>query len=134
MNTESEFIKNKVAAYTTIAIQIAVTLLVALLISITTGKVAGYSALLGGVASILPSAIFARCAYRYSAADSPSSVMRWFMIGEAVKVITTVLIFAVCLTQVKPLSMPVMFATYLLVMFVNLVGGGKLQSLQYKND
>jgi ATP synthase protein I len=133
MNAESEFIRNKVAAYTTIMVQIAITFVAAALFWINAGEVAGYSSLLGGIASFVPSAAFARCAYRYSAANSPDKVVKWFMVGEAGKVILTVLIFISCITQIKPLSMPIMFATFLLVLVANMVGSGILQA-RYNND
>lgn len=122
MNAESEFIINKTAAYTIILVQVVITILISLLLLITAGKVASYSALLGGGASIGPVAFFARCAFRYSAAQSPDMVMKWFMIGEIGKLILTALIFAVCIVSVEPLTISVMFATFLIVMMINLIG------------
>ncbi len=122
MSSEDELIKNKVAAYRIIIVQVGFTAAIALLLFMTKGKVHAYSALLGGAASIGPSSFFARCAFKYSAATSPSLVMKWFMVGEAGKLLMTALIFGLSITSVKPLMMPTMFITFLIMTVVNMIG------------
>lgn len=122
MNSDNELLKNKVAAYRIIVVQVVITAIIALLLFMTKGKVHAYSALLGGVASFGPNSFFARCAFRYSAATSPSLVMKWFMVGEAGKLLMTAVIFGLSITSVKPLEMPAMFLTFLFLMVINMTG------------
>ena len=85
---------NKRDAYKVLFVIAIITLAISLLLLFSVGRVAAYSAALGGLACLLPNILFTRFAFRYSAADSVSLVMRWFYIGEAIKIIVTVLIFA----------------------------------------
>ena len=86
------------------------------------GPVAAYSAALGGLACLLPNLLFARFAFRYSASESVGLVMRWFYIGEGVKIIVTVLIFALSIIWVKELNFAAMFITYMVALMLNIHG------------
>lgn len=81
-----------------------------------------YSVILGGLAFIVPNAIFVRFSLRTSAADSSSSVLTWFYLGEAIKIVTTIIIFAVSFLLVTPLNFGLMFVTYGFVLLINLTG------------
>lgn len=122
MDANKELLHNKVAAYKAIIIQVIVTAFIAGLLYMTKSEVLAYSAALGGFASIGPNSIFARCAFRHSAANSPDLVMKWFMIGEAGKLLLTALIFALSIKSVKPLEMSAMVLTFLIVTLVNMIG------------
>jgi len=114
--------KNRAAAYRTLGIGAAITALLSLLLLFTAGRVAAYSAALGGLAYLLPNAYFVKYAFRYSAADSAELAVRGFYIGEAVKVLGTVLIFIFSFVLIKQLNMPALFLTFALMWILNLRG------------
>jgi len=84
--------------------------------------VSAYSVLLGSVVYILPNVYFVRCAFRKVESQTPQSMMSWFYIGEAVKILLTVALFAICFALVKPLNVALLFAAYIVMMIVNLAG------------
>lgn len=99
-----------------------ITAVLTLLLYIGVNIETAYSAALGGVAFIVPNAYFTRYAFRHSAADSAVLAVRWFYIGEAVKVLCTVLIFGACFVYVHALNVAALFLTYFLLWIVNLWG------------
>lgn len=101
-----------------------ITAAIALVLLMSIGRVAAYSAVLGGIACLLPNLLFARFAFRYSAADSVALVMRWFYIGEAIKIIVTILIFALSLLWIKDVNVAAMFITYVIALMLNIHGLG----------
>ena len=122
MDKPANNINNKLAAYKVLAVIALITAAIALILLMSIGRVAAYSAVLGGVACLLPNLLFARFAFRHSAADSAALVMRWFYIGELVKIVVTVLIFALSLIWIEELNMAAMFITYIVALMMNLHG------------
>jgi len=99
-----------------------ITVVLALLLLLSVDAVAAYSVVLGGLAFIIPNALFARYVFRHSAAESADLAVRWFYVGEVIKLIVTVLIFAACFNLIKPLNAIAMFATFVGIMVINLIG------------
>ncbi len=124
MEKQADNTNNKLAAYKVLLVIAIVTTVIALILMLSIGPVAAYSAALGGIACILPNLLFARLAFRYSAADSASLVMKWFYIGEAIKIIVTVLIFALSLLRIEDLNFAAMFITYIVALMLNIHGLG----------
>ncbi len=122
MQDPKDNIKNKAAVYRILVVEAALTAVLAILLLINVDIVTAYSAALGGLAFVVPNASFARYVFRHSAAESASLAVRGFYIGEAVKIIATVLIFALCFILVKPLNVLALFATYIAMLAVNLIG------------
>ena len=119
---QTDISANKTAAYKLVGIQFVITILIALLIFIFFTTVAAYSVLLGGLAYILPNAYFIRFAFRESGQQTPHTILRWFYLGEAGKLVLTGVIFALCFALVKPLNVIAIFVTYILMIIVNLAG------------
>ena len=113
---------NKIAAYKILAVGMAITSLIALLLLISVDVAAAYSAGLGGVAFIAPNVLFTKYAFRHAATASASLMVRWFYVGEAIKIIATIFIFAACFILVKPLNVAVLFAVFITMMAVNITG------------
>ena len=113
---------NKFAAYKVLSVIAVITAAISIILLIMNGPIAAYSAALGGLACLLPNLLFARFAFRYSAAESVGLVMRWFYIGEAVKIIVTALIFALSIIWVKELNFAAMFITYIVALMLNVHG------------
>jgi ATP synthase protein I len=99
--------------------QLIVLLLAALVAWQGLGKVAGYSALLGGMIAWLPNLYFAHKAFRFSGARAAQEIVRSFYAGEAGKLILTFVLFALTFAGVKPLEAPVLFGVYLLTLLVS---------------
>jgi len=117
-----DYINNKSAAYKVLSVIALITTVIALVLFVGIGRVAAYSAILGGVACLLPNLLFARFAFRYSAAESAGLAVRWFYIGEGVKIVVTVLIFALSLTWIEELNFAAMFITYIATLMLNIHG------------
>jgi len=113
---------NKFAAYKVLSVIAVITAAIALILLLVSGRVAAYSAVLGGLACLLPNFLFARFAFRYSAADSAALVMRWFYIGEAVKMLATVLIFALALIWIDEVQLTAMLGMYIAALLLNIHG------------
>jgi F0F1-type ATP synthase assembly protein I len=80
-----------------------------------------YSVILGGFAYILPNAIFAKLSLKISATNS-SNILIWFYVGEAMKIVTTIVFFVLSFLLVEMLNFGLMILTYGLVLLVNLIG------------
>lgn len=76
---------------------------------------AAYSALLGGLAAVIPNAYFTYKAFRYFGARSVNAVIQSFWAGEAGKTVLTAVLFAVLFIGVKPLNIGMVFVGYILV-------------------
>ena len=81
-----------------------------------------YSVILGGLAFIVPNLIFVRFSLRTSTTGSSGSTLAWFYVGEAIKIVSTIIIFAAAFMWVAPLNIGLMFATYGFVLLMNLAG------------
>lgn len=124
MEKQADNTNNKLAAYKVLLVIAIIIAAIAIILLLNIGRIAAYSAALGGIACILPNLLFARFAFRYSAAESAGLVMKWFYIGEAIKIIVTVLIFALSLIWFKDLNFAAMFITYIIALMLNIHGLG----------
>jgi ATP synthase protein I len=91
------------------------------------------SVVIGGLAFIIPNAYFAKYVFKYSAADSPRLAVRWFYLGEVVKVIATIMIFAIGFLLVEKLNVPALFIAYMSMLLLNLIGNSILMDNQQGN-
>lgn len=117
-----EIIKNRSIAYRMLIIEATTVVLCGLLFFALVSLEFTYSVLLGGLAFILPNAIFVRFSLRSSATGSSNSALAWFYVGEAIKIVSTIIIFAASFMWVAPLNIGLMFATYGFVLLMNLAG------------
>ena len=122
MPEQSDNINKRAAAYRILAGEVVITALIALLFLAIADVVTAWSALLGGLAYILPNILFVRFVFRHSAAESPQRAVSGLFIGEAVKLMSTAVLFALCFILVKPLSVVGLFSTFIMMVFINLVG------------
>ena len=128
MSDQIDITINKTAAYKIVGIQLILTVILTAILSVYISQESAYSALLGGFIFILPNAYFVRCAFRGKGQQSPDSVLRWFYMGEAGKLILTGVLFAACFVLVKPLNVPALFGVYILMMIINLVGLARIKN------
>ncbi len=97
---------------------LVVQLLVAMffpLVLLPFGTNAALSAAAGGLASFIPNVYFAFRAFRYSGARSAQKILRSFYSGEAIKLILTAVIFALCFKYLKTLNVAALFGGFIMV-------------------
>ena len=80
-----------------------------------------FSVILGGFAYILPNAMFAKFSLKKSATNS-SSILVWFYLGEAIKVIATIVIFALSFLFIETLNVGLVILSYSVMLLGNLIG------------
>jgi F0F1-type ATP synthase assembly protein I len=80
-----------------------------------------YSVILGGFAYILPNTMFAKLSLKISAINS-SNILIWFYVGEAMKIVATIVFFALSFLLVETLNVGLMMLTYGLALLINLIG------------
>ena len=105
-------------AFPVLVLQLVVTLVVALVLWIFQGLIAGYSGLLGGLVALVPNGYFAFRVYRYSGARSARAIVGEFYSGEAGKLILTAVLFITVWLAVKPLVVAAVFGGYLVVLAI----------------
>ena len=80
-----------------------------------------YSVILGGFAYILPNAMFAKFSLKISATNS-SSILVWFYLGEIIKIIATIIFFALSFLFFETLNVGLMILTYSVMLLGNFIG------------
>lgn len=82
-----------------------------------------YSVVLGGLAFIFPNAAFAWFSLRTpTTGSSGNKILVWFFIGEAIKVVSTIIVFAASIILVADINIGLMFVSYGVVLLMNLTG------------
>jgi ATP synthase protein I len=111
----------------TLLVQVCVSLVVAAVLWVWMGEVAAMSALLGGVAVVVPNGFLAARLLRPSRDESAMAIMRSAWIGEVGKLLLTVLLFAAIFGAVRPLEPLAVFCGFIaaqMVIFGALLLGG----------
>lgn len=99
----------------------------ALAVWLAFGPVAGGSALLGGLAAVIPNAFLAARLMAPAAGSSARALMRSAWIGEIGKLLLTALAFGTIFAVVRPISAPAVFGGFIAaqgVVFWGLLRGG----------
>jgi len=112
----------------TLLVQACVSIVVAAVLWVWMGEVAGMSALLGGVTAVVPNGFLAARLLQPSRDESARAMMRSAWFGEIGKVLLTALLFGVIFGFVRPVHPLAVFAGFIaaqLVVFgALLVGNG----------
>ncbi|MGH8578671.1 MAG: ATP synthase subunit I [Gammaproteobacteria bacterium] len=94
---------HKKIAYKIVAAQALVTVIIALLLLVISSARSAYSALAGGLVSVVSNSYLAAKLFRFERDAVPGRIVRAFYVGEAVKILITavsfVFIFAVLDTE-----------------------------------
>lgn len=129
MPEQIDIIKNnKTAAYRYLAAEAAVAAVIAIILLFSVDTTAAYSAVLGGAVFIAPNWLFTGVVFRQTETDSARRILHRFFIGEALKIFVTIVLFAVCFILVKPLNVISLFATFLVMMVINIIGMASLKT------
>ena len=107
-----EIIKTRSIANKMLIVEAATVILCGLLFFVFAGLEYTYSVILGGLAFIVPNVIFVMFSLGTSAASSSGKTLALFFVGEAIKIVTTIVIFVVSIMLVEPLSIGLMFVSY----------------------
>ena len=105
-------------------IQIIFVLLSALASFFYWGWYAAYAALAGGIICIVPSSIFAYKAFQFAGAKSSSKVVDSFFMGEKLKLILTVVLFAIVFKFMQTIIVQqwlAFFGTYCMAVIISLL-------------
>ena len=116
-----EIIRNRATVSKLLVFETITVMLTGFIVFIFSSLEFTYSVILGGFAYILPNAIFAKLSLKISATNS-SNILIWFYVGEAMKIVTTIIFFALSFLLVEMLNFGLMILTYGLVLLVNLIG------------
>jgi len=116
-----EIIRNRAIVSKLLIFEMITVMLTGFIVYILSSLEFTYSVILGGFAYILPNAIFAKLSLKISATNS-SNILIWFYVGEAVKIATTIVFFALSFLLFEMLNFGLMILTYGLVLLVNLIG------------
>lgn len=120
----------------TLLVQACVSLVLAAVFWGLMGEVAGLSALLGGVAVVIPNGFLAARLLQPSRDQSAKAMMRSAWLGEIGKVLLTALLFGVIFGFVRPIQPLAVFAGFIaaqLVVFGALLVGGGAGAQQAKS-
>ena len=97
----------------TLLVQFCVSVIVAAALWAWMGEVAGMSALLGGVAVVIPNAFLAARLLQPSRDQSAKAMMRSAWLGEIGKVLLTALVFGVIFGFVRPIEPKAVLASFI---------------------
>ena len=111
-----------------LAIETVITCVVAIIVVLGANIGLALSVVIGGLAFIIPNAYFAKYVFRHSAADSRQIAIRWFYVGEVIKIFATVLIFTFSFLMFDQLNVPAIILTYVSMLVLNLLGNSILMS------
>ena len=117
----------------TLLAQVCVSLIAALAFWAWAGAVEGKSALLGGIAVVIPNGFLAARLLRPSRDDSVRAIMRSAWIGEIGKLLLTVLLFAAIFGAVRPLEPLAFFSGFIAAQMV-VLGALFLGGAQQRSD
>ena len=117
-----EIIKTRSAANKMLNIEAATVILCGLLLLVFANLEYSYSVILGGLAFIVPNVIFVMFSLMATGAGSSRKTLAFFLVGEAVKIVTTIAIFAITIMLVEALYIGIMFLSYGFVLVMNLTG------------
>jgi len=109
------------------AAQAVVLLILSTVTLLVAGRVSAYSLCLGGLISLLPTAYFARRAFRYRGARVMTLAVKAIYLGELIKLALMGAGFGLVFKYVRPLDSIALFAGFVLV---HLAGIAALVTLQ----
>lgn len=99
--------------------QLALTLLISAIYYLVDGRVAGYSALLGGTVFFIPQLYFGIKAFMFSGARAIDKIVVNFYKGESSKIIIIVIGFALIFTFIKPIDYFALYSSFIAILIAN---------------
>jgi len=115
----------KSPVYRMITLQLTVLLPICLIL-IAIDSTLAYSAFLGGAVGLVSQGYFAIYAFRYKGARAAYPIARAFYWGETGKFLLTVVGFGTIFLWVKPIHFSALFATYCLMILIQLLAATRI--------
>lgn len=109
--------RGRSSAYKMVIFQAAVVGGTSILLFALWGVQYGLSAFAGGVIAVLPNFVFATLAFSHAGASASRKVVQSFFLGEAVKLLLTIVLFSMAFGLLDMVFAP-LFATYVLGLIV----------------
>ena len=125
---QDDISKNRSVAYKLLVIEAILTSVVVLVFVLNSKIEISASVFIGGLAFIIPNMYFAKYVFRHSAKDSPGMAVKWFYVGEVIKIFATVMIFTIGFLTVDQLNFPALILTYISLLILNLWGNSVLMN------
>ena len=116
-----ELIRNRAIVNKVLLFETFIVILAGLVFFVFASLEFTYSVILGGFAYILPNAMFAKFSLKISATNS-SSILGWFYLGETIKIIATIVFFALSFLFFENLNVGLMILSYSVILLGNLIG------------
>ena len=110
--------------YKVIVAQIIATFILATASLLLLDEVVAFSALIGGLISVLPNSFFVFQAFRYQGARNADKVVRGFVRGELGKIGITIVLFALSFTLVDNLNEISLIVGFIVVHFAGVIMSG----------
>lgn len=126
LKQQNDYSNNRAAAYRMLAVEAGLIAIFALLLFVIIDATTARSSFMGGLTFVLPNALFTGYVFRQSAADSAHKAVRWLYVGEGIKLLSTVIMFAACFMWIRPLHAGFFFVTYGLLLVINMAGNAYL--------
>jgi len=114
---KKQVISEKGQALTIVKTQAVVSLLLAFFFYLFAGRQAAFSAVLGAWVCVLPNALFIWKFFSYSGAQAAKKIVHSFYVGEGLKLLTTILLFALVIIYV-PINALIFFISYVVIQMV----------------
>lgn len=116
------------AIFTVTALPLGILLIGVLLLTAIFDWVEGYSALLGGLAVILPNMIFVWLAFRHGGASNARNIVNAFYVGETIKLSFVALWIGLVFWQVDPVSPASLFVAFIVTQAASMVAATRLHA------
>ena len=116
-----EIIRNRAIVNKVLLFETFIVVLAGIVFFIFTNLEFTYSIILGGFAYILPNAMFAKFSLKTSTVNSGNILVR-FYVSEAIKVIATIVFFALSFLFFETLNPGLMILVYGIMLLGNLIG------------
>ena len=116
-----EIIRNRAIVSKVLLFETFIVVLAGLVFFIFASLEFTYSVILGGFAYILPNAMFAKFSLKTSTVNS-GNILVWFYVSEAIKVIATIVFFALSFLFFETLNPGLMILVYGIMLLGNLIG------------
>ena len=116
-----EIIRNRAIVNKVLLFETFIVVLAGFVFFIFTNLEFTYSIILGGFAYILPNAMFAKFSLKKSTVNS-GNILVWFYVSEAIKVIATIVFFALSFLFFETLNPGLMILVYGIMLLGNLIG------------
>lgn len=99
--------------------QLAVTLLISAIYYFVNGRVAAYSAFLGGIIFVIPQFYFTLKAFMYAGARAVDKIVVSFYKGESAKILFIVIGFGLVFSFVRPVDYFALYSAFIALLVIN---------------